>query len=107
MLAGRLSASDPIEVTPPDSTTKAPATPGNLTVFIGRDGRVALGDQVLETDVLVERVKTHIADAPSTQIRVKADARAEVAGLIALLQQLGLAGVGSIELLTVAKAQAL
>lgn len=101
MLAGRIAATDPFEITPPSSTSEAPAGPKDILVVMGADGRLALDGETLRRGALQASVAERLAEHDPVRVRFKADSGAEAADVVAVMEILREAGVERLKLLTV------
>lgn len=101
MLAGRLAASDPFEVSPPASQSEAPAERQQVLVLLGADGQLALDNEVVEAGALRQSVAARLSENENLGVRLKADAAAEASEVVAVMELLREAGVERLTLLTV------
>ncbi|MEO0993622.1 MAG: biopolymer transporter ExbD [Pseudomonadota bacterium] len=99
MAVGRLSATDPFRIDPPESqSTGAPAT-GPLLIAVGAEGQLALNGDVLDEATLLARVAS--GDGPVPEVRIKSDGGAEAVRVVALIERLRQTGVETVRLMTV------
>lgn len=101
MLAGRIAASDPFEVAPPRSTSEGAVEQRDMLVLIDAEGRLALDGEIMTEAALKEAVAERISGNRQARVRLKADGRAEAAGVVAVMQTLRETGVERLKLLTV------
>lgn len=101
MFAGRIAASDPFEVAPPRSASEGAVQRHDVLVLIDAEGRLALDGEIMTKAALQEAVADRIAGSRQVRVRLKADGRAEAAGVVALMQTLRESGVERLKLLTV------
>jgi biopolymer transport protein ExbD len=103
MVTGRLMASDPFPIDPPQSVSDGPDAEGRLIAF-GPDGALALDGVVMEEERLLSSLRDDFDDGTEPEIRVKADGGAQATELVALLA--GLRGIGAetVTLMTVPQA---
>lgn len=101
MLAGRIAATDPFEVTPPSSTSETPAGSKDILVVMGADGRLALDGETVRREALQASVAERLTERNPARVRFKADSRAEAAEVVAVMEILREAGVERLKLLTV------
>lgn len=101
MLAGRIAASDPFEVTPPRSASEGAVQTRDLLVMVSGDGRLALDGKVMSESELASSVSAHLAANEAAQVRLKADGRAAATRVVAVMESLRRAGVERLDLLTV------
>ncbi|HIC81183.1 MAG TPA: biopolymer transporter ExbD [Kiloniellaceae bacterium] len=101
MLAGRFSATDPFQITPPQSVSEGPAATQDLVVQMAADGRLAVNGVLLDESALEAQVAQHLAAAENLQVRLKADGGAAAVQVVAVMELLREAGVERLQLLTV------
>jgi len=104
MLAGKLGQTDPFELTPPDSQSERAPTDRPATVYVGTDGRTALGQEVLSLTALEQAIRGRLenggADGGGGAVRLKTDRGAEANRVIDVMDTLRRAGVERVTLLT-------
>ena len=100
MLAGRLSASDPFDVAPPESISTSDSGDEKMLVLVGPEGQLAVNG-VSATAAEMFRIVREASEAERALIRLKADNAAPAAKLVAVMRQLREAGVQKVRLLTV------
>jgi biopolymer transport protein ExbD/biopolymer transport protein TolR len=71
-----------------------------IVVAITRDGRVFLGQDMIDTSVLGSRVRDKLADKPGKTIYIRADARAQYRAVEDAIDAVRTAGVEDVGLLT-------
>lgn len=101
MLAGRLAAIDPFQITPPTSDSEGPAARQELLVLVGADGRLALDNQVMEAAALRDAVAVRLVENVGAGVRLKADSATAATEVVAVMELLREAGVERLTLLTV------
>lgn len=101
MLAGRIAASDPFDITPPRSASESQAGPRDMLVLVDGEGRLALDGEVMDKARLAETVAERVMGQEQVRVRLKADSRVEAAGVVAVMEILREAGVERLKLLTV------
>lgn len=100
MLAGRLDAADPFEVTPPTSVSTAESGDEEVIVLIGPTGQLAVnGTEMSEADAMARL--DSIAKSGTTLVKLKADNGAPATRLVEIMSQLREAGIEKVRLLTV------
>lgn len=104
MLAGKLAASDPLNISPPDSLSEAQLEERELVVVLSADGQLALDGEVLGRQAFEAALADRVATEPDARFWLKADAQADSNDVIDVLELLRAAGVESLKLLTVQKA---
>jgi biopolymer transport protein ExbD len=102
MVAGRLSAPEPLAITPPRSTSEVPAETGAVVVHVDAAGRVALDGTLVTAEALAAALseRSRHPGAPLA-VQLEADADAEAAAVVAVLQQLRGAGLERLALVTI------
>ena len=102
MIAGQLSSRDLFEVTPPETETSTEDTAQDPQILIAADGRLALDGEAIDEARLLDRLQA-LAAVQKTSVRLKADAKADAAGVARLLRQMKDAGVADVRLVTAAR----
>ncbi|MEM9044235.1 MAG: biopolymer transporter ExbD [Pseudomonadota bacterium] len=97
MVVGRLSASDPFEVIPPQSVSRGEPAQDAFLIAVGADGELALNGEIVGEDDLIAMV----SEARVEQLRIKTDNRASAVVTVALIERLRGAGIASVRLMTV------
>ena len=100
MLAGRLAASDPFEVTPARSASEGQAAVPEVLVLVGAGGELALDGVIMDEASLGAAVAERLT-AADTRVRLKADGGAMTDEVVAVMELLRDAGVKKLNLLTV------
>ena len=100
MLAGELAASDPFEVAPPYSTNENEISPRDLVVFLGADGTLAVGDQIVERNALAQAVAAQLNGEAPPGVWLKADGEADSTEVIAVMEVLRAAGIERLKIVT-------
>ena len=101
MLAGRLAASDPLNVAPPRSASEGAADLGEAAVSIAADGRLALDGRIVDETALVAALRDRLAETPGLPVTLKADGQVDSARAVAVMERLRDAGAVRLKLLTV------
>ena len=78
MLVGRMDATTPFEVIPPEAVTGADVPIGGTTVAIGADGQLALNGTPLDEPALLAELNILLGQNPQELIRVNANATTEL-----------------------------
>jgi biopolymer transport protein ExbD len=99
MLAGKLGQQDPFPLTPPTSQSERAPTERPVTVYVGPDGKTALGNEIVALDALESAVRDRLAQGTSA-VRLKTDKGAEANRVIEVMDALRRAGVKRVTLLT-------
>lgn len=103
MLAGRLSATDPLPVEPPQSASPDPWRDAPVVIYLSADGRLAVDETPVDRERLAEVVRERrAAEGAASPVQLKADAVAEARSVIDLMSTLRGAGVESLRLVTIA-----
>jgi len=100
MVAGKLTSSDPFEISPPSSSSGINEDPGSLTLLVGRNGETALDGTVIAEADLANALTERLQDEPSIVLRLKADGGAKAADVIQVMEIIRDAGAGELNLLT-------
>jgi biopolymer transport protein ExbD len=105
MLAGQVASVEPFRVEPARSASDGlPSHPESFMVM-GADGRIALDGVLVNEASLAVAVAERVAEREGAEsgpaVRLKADARAEAVRVVGVMEQLRIAGVDRLELLTV------
>ncbi|MAT50679.1 MAG: biopolymer transporter ExbD [Porticoccaceae bacterium] len=102
MVAGKLAATDPLDIDPPQSALESEAGPRELLVLLDAEGRLALDGEIMVESELKSALQQRLAE-DGTRIRLKADGRVEATRVVALMELLQDAGAEKVKLLTVAE----
>ena len=100
MLAGRLSASDPLGIEPPMSSSQTPARNPAIVVLVAANGRLALDGETVDRTQLVAAVRKRMS-ANMPEVHLRADGRAPALRVIGIMENLRGAGAEKLLLLTV------
>lgn len=100
MLAGRLAATDPLQIEAPHSSSEEPKIGHHMVVYMDADGRLAFDGSVLDGTALRSAIAERAAFG---ELHLKADGEAEARQVIAVMELLRDAGVERLELLTLPK----
>ncbi len=102
MLAGAIEKPDPLAVDLPQSEAETQGDIEDLVILIDGSGRVAFQDTPMPNDAELVRTATiWFAYNPTVTIQLKADAQADAARVISVMELLREAGARSLVLLTV------
>ena len=105
MVAGRLGASDPFDVTPPQTGHADEARMEGVEILLGADGAVALDAREMDRSALMAELARRLDDAPDTPVRLRADQGGEARALVALMQELRALGARDVTLITLPEAR--
>ena len=100
MLAGSLTASDPIDADPPVSANEGKIDARDLVIVISAEGEIAVDGAVVEERDLAVAIDKALSGDIQRGIWLKADGRAESSDVIALMDTLQMAGAERLQLLT-------
>ena len=100
MVAGKLTSSDPFEISPPSSSSGINEDSGSLTLLIGRNGETALDGTVIAEAELANALTERLQENPGIVLRLKADGGAKAADVIQVMEIIRDAGAGELNLLT-------
>ena len=92
MLVGRMDATAPFEVLPPDATTGAPLPAGGTVISVARDGALSLDGAPVAAADLADRLAPRLSATPDLPLRINAHrdtALRNVLPLVADLEALG------------------
>jgi len=102
MLAGAIERPEVIDVAPPASESELASAEEDVVIIVGDDGRVAFQGRVMRDDFeLVRSATVWFAVRPDSSIQLKADADADAARVIEVMELLREAGAQYLVLLTV------
>ncbi len=102
MLAGAIERPESIPVTPPKSESRLASEVEDVVILVGEDGSVAFQGRPLRDDgELVRTATVWFAARPESSIQLKADAEAEAARVIEVMELLRQAGAQYLVLVTV------
>ena len=102
MVAGAIERPDPIDVSAPTSASELTGDVEDVVILVGPDGEVAFQGRVMPNDpALVQTATIWFAARPDSSIQLKADAQAEAARVIEVMELLREAGAQYLVLLTV------
>lgn len=100
MIAGKLSAADPFEISPPSSRSAVNTETGSLTLLVGARGELALNGKELDEADLRTALADRFRGDPGIVLRLKADGGAKAADIIEVMEIIREAGAGELDLLT-------
>lgn len=100
MIAGSLSITDPIEVSPPVGQRGELSQNDALIILLDANGKLAVDGQRLKRDALVEHLQEITSQESAVPIHLKADASAEANLVVEIMEMLRSAGVSKLKLLT-------
>ncbi len=100
MIMSRVEGTDSFEVAPPVSTSDEPAGQRESLLVLTSTGELHLDGQTLEKDDLMAFAKQYAADQNAQELKIKADAKVDAMELISLMENLRMAGLENLVLLT-------
>ena len=102
MLAGAIERPPTIAVSPPKSESDLASAVEDVVILVGADGAIAFqGRQMTDDSELVRTATVWFAARPDSSIQLKADAEAEAARVIEVMELLRQAGAQYLVLVTV------
>lgn len=101
MVAGRLSSSDPFEITPMEAQTGEAVDPDGALLLIGPSGALALDGEEMDEDAVFARLSNARAADDAFRVRIKSDGGAEAIAVVRILERLRAIGVAEVKLMTV------
>lgn len=101
MVAGRLSAGDPIQLTPPKSISDLKSEKQTILVHVGEVDVFYVGDLRLSKTQLLAHLKEKITKKPMLNIRLKFDQMFNANEMLSVLSDFRGIGINKVHLLTV------
>ncbi|KCZ93494.1 ExbD/TolR family protein [Hyphomonas johnsonii] len=100
LVAGAIREAEPMEVDPPASTAEATSDAAALMIYMSADGRLALGDRVLQGVDLNQALAGALGADPDQPVRIVADKGVEAVKVVEVLEALRAAGSSRVKLTT-------
>ena len=100
LVAGAIREVEPVEVDPPRSLVEAESVTDALTIYVASDGRIALGETMLDRDAFDLAIAAAVAADPDQPIRIVADRDVEAVKVISILETLRASGSSRVKLVT-------
>jgi len=100
MLAGRLQQLDVVEVDPPMSQLGEERIGRMTTIFIAKDGTLAVNQDEVQAEDLPLILRTVLEKYPMMRITIKADRDVASTGILRLIKEIQMAGGHQITLVT-------
>ncbi|MBK1725510.1 ExbD/TolR family protein [Halorhodospira neutriphila] len=101
MVAGTLTPESPLSVDPAASEAGEAAPEDPIRVLIDAEGRLALGDEVVDgREGLRRRLQERLEEGPERPVEVKPDAEADAERLLEVMDDLRAAGLERVRLIT-------
>ena len=99
MMIGRLDATAPFTVLPPQGHTGKDLPGGGLTLSVGQDGSLALDGAPLQAQALTSAIKGRLSVTPSALVRINADRATTLRVILGLVNQLEDAGASDVAII--------
>lgn len=100
MVAGQLSAKDPINVAPPESDSQSEMGEQHLRILVSADGRVIAAGEPIDLGAITNVIRERLDASGSTEVHVKADGDADSKFVIDVIERVKSGGATKIRLLT-------
>jgi len=101
MIAGRLAASDPFAIVPPESLSEGQSGGGAVTVLVSAEGRVAVDGATVDKADFAALLAARLDDENRQDVRLKADGGADATFVVEIMELMREAGAERVRLLTV------
>ena len=88
MLIGRLDATAPFDVTPPQAATGADMPGGGATLSVAADGALALDGAPVDAELATRRLLARLAEEPDLLVRINAHRDAQLRHVLPLIARL-------------------
>jgi biopolymer transport protein ExbD len=82
-----------LEVELPEVTTAEPAPPSSVTLTLGAEGSLAVGDEVVTLEQALERCRAALAGDPDADVYLRADEAVPYGFVLSVLDALRRAGI--------------
>ena len=99
MMVGRLDATAPFTVLPPNGQTGTELPGGGITISVGTDGALAVDGTPTAADGLTPAVKTRLTANPSALVRINADRATALRIILSLVNKLEDAGAKDVAII--------
>ena len=99
MMVGRLDATAPFSVLPPQGKTGTHLPGGGITLSVARDGQVALDGKPITKADLVPAFKAKLAESPNTLVRINGDRKTPLRIILSMLNRLESAGAKNVAII--------
>mgnify|MGYP001127601782 CR=1 FL=1 len=100
MLSSHFMQEPAIKIKLPESKTADAQREEIKTVFITKDGKVYLMDQLVDIATLGSKIKTIVKDPETEFIRIKADKESDVGILVSVIDEVRLSGIKNYSIVT-------
>lgn len=98
LLAGRMDATAPFDLTPPEATSAEDLPGGRIFVALSGDGRLAFEGEPVSREALQRLVVQRQANSPKMSISINADRAAPIGALMQLRRDLATLGARDVVL---------
>lgn len=88
MIVGRMDATAPFEVTPPQARTASEMPGGGATVSVSASGELALDGQIMSGEAVLLQLAEALENTPDLLIRINAHRDAELRRILPLVASL-------------------
>lgn len=99
MMVGRLDATAPFTVLPPNGQTGTELPGGGITVSVGTDGALAVDGAPIAAEALTPTVKSSLAANPKALVRINADRATPLRIILGLVNKLEDAGAKDVAII--------
>jgi biopolymer transport protein ExbD len=99
MMVGRLDATAPFTVLPPNGQTGTDLPGGGLTLSVGPDGSLALDGAPLSADALTDAIKQRLTATPDALVRINSDRSTSLRIILGLVNRLEDAGARDVAII--------
>ena len=99
MMVGRLDATAPFTVLPPNGQTGTELPGGGITVSVGTDGALAVDGAPIAAEALTLAVKSSLATNPKALVRINADRATPLRIILGLVNKLEDAGAKDVAII--------
>ena len=99
MMVGRLDATAPFAVLPPNGQTGTELPGGGITVSINTDGALAVDGTPIATEALTPALKSRLTANPKALVRINADRATPLRLILSLVNKLEDAGAKDVAII--------
>lgn len=99
MLAGALEKADLLDIEPPETLSTDQPDDTTAILLIDDAGTLSFRDEIVPRGEIVARLQAFFAEHPDGRLKLKADAAADAASVIALIEELRAVGLKELGLL--------
>lgn len=101
LMAGSFQTFEVIDVNPPVASSGKALSQGPIVILLGRYDEIVINDDPMSLDEVQASLATLLKDDPTRVVTIKADARMNADRMIALMDEVKLAGAINVSLVTV------